>query len=83
MGNCGLALLRLTGSLKGDCPNQVVALLGVVVWNRLTEFGDGRTGVSDLRHPSRGPRRKTPGRIAERGIKRCRVAQQNKRKQKQ
>ena len=41
MGNGGFALVRLIGSLKGYRPDQVVTLLGLVVWNHLTEFGDG------------------------------------------
>jgi hypothetical protein len=31
MGNGGLALISLIGSLKGDRPDEVIALLGVVI----------------------------------------------------
>jgi hypothetical protein len=41
MGNCGFAVVRLIGSLKGYRPDQIVTILGIVVWNHLTEFGEG------------------------------------------
>jgi hypothetical protein len=41
MGNCRFAFVRLIGSLKGYRPDQVVTILGTVVWNHLTEFGEG------------------------------------------
>jgi hypothetical protein len=41
MSNCGLALVRLVGSLKGYRPDQVVTILRVIAWNYLTEFAEG------------------------------------------
>ncbi|MGB6441473.1 MAG: hypothetical protein WBE89_19600 [Methyloceanibacter sp.] len=82
-GNGCLALIRLTGSLKGNRPNQVVTLLGLVVRNRLTEFGDGQFGVNGIRRPLRRRRQKALGLNAERGMNRCRAAQEDRRKQKQ
>jgi len=82
-GNGCLALIRLTGSLKGDRPNQVVTFLGLVVWNRLSEFGDGQFGVKGLHRPLCRRRRKASGLNAERGMNRCCAAQEDRRKQKQ
>jgi hypothetical protein len=53
MRNCGLALLSLTGSLKGDRPNQIVTLLGVIAWICVTELAEharhGRTELARVR----------------------------------
>jgi hypothetical protein len=41
MGNCGLALVGLIGSLKDDRPDEVLTILGIVVWSHVTEFSSG------------------------------------------
>jgi hypothetical protein len=80
MGNGGHALLGLAGRLKGDGPDQVVALLGRVVRKRRTQFEDQGTGGSEVGSSLRGRRWKTPGRIAERRVTFGRAAEGNERK---
>jgi hypothetical protein len=48
MGDCGLALLRFTGGLEDDRPDQVITLHGVVVCYRVAEFGERQFGVNGL-----------------------------------